>query len=319
MRQQDFEARHGDEWQRLDAWLATPAAKRAADDDFPGRYRRLCQHLALARQRRYASALVSYLNDLVLRAHHVLYGERAAGRNRWLHFLAVGFPRTLRANAAFVWLAAALFVLPTVALGLACHFDPDMIYSVMAAEDVRNIESMYDPANDRIGRERGSDTDLMMFGYYIRNNIGISFRTFAGGILFGLGSALFLLFNGVMIGATAGHLTQLGYIDTFYPFVIGHGAFELTAIVFSGAAGLKLGLALIDPGPLRRLDALRVAAREAIVIVYGVFLMLVIAAFLEAFWSSSALLPPNVKYTAGALLWSGVIAYCALAGRRHAA
>ena len=40
-----------------------------------------------------------------------------------------------------------------------------------------------------------------MFGYYIRNNTGIGFQTFAGGLLLGLGTLFFLVFNGFYIGA----------------------------------------------------------------------------------------------------------------------
>jgi hypothetical protein len=43
--------------------------------------------------------------------------------------------------------------------------------------------------------------------------------------------------------------------------------------------------------------------------------MLVIAAFLEAFWSSAALVPPPVKYGAGAFFWAVVLGYLWLAGR----
>ena len=64
---------------------------------------------------------------------------------------------------------------------------------------VAEMESMYDPANRSLGRERQSDTDLAMFGYYIANNIGIGFRTFAGGLLFGLGSMFFLGFNAMAV------------------------------------------------------------------------------------------------------------------------
>jgi len=110
-----------------------------------------------------------------------------------------------------------------------------MIYSVMGAESVRDFESMYDPENSAMGRERESDTDLLMFGYYIKHNISISFQMFAGGMLFGLGAVFFLFYNGLLLGAAAGHMANIGLGVTFFPFVIGHGAFELTAIVLSGA------------------------------------------------------------------------------------
>ena len=107
----------------------------------------------------------------------------------------------------------------------------------------------------------------------------------------------------------AGHMARSGYGETFFPFVVGHGSLELTAIVLSGAAGLKLGGALLSPGQYSRLTALRLASREAAVIVYGAGLMLVVAAALEAFWSSQAALPAIVKYSVGGALWFMTLAY----------
>eukprot|EP00903_Cladosiphon_okamuranus_P004532 g4530.t1 len=170
-----------------------------------------------------------------------------------------------------------------------------VVYSMMPAGQVRDYESMYDPANRALGRERNAGDDLTMFGFYISNNIGIGFQTFASGILFGIGAIFFLVYNGLAIGATAGYLTQAGYLDTFYPFVVGHSSFELLAIAFCGAAGLKLGFALLSPGSWRRSDALKRAAKDAVQIVYGAALMLLIAAFIEAFWSSSAAIPIPVN------------------------
>jgi uncharacterized membrane protein SpoIIM required for sporulation len=177
---------------------------------------------------------------------------------------------------------------------------------------------MYSPSTKAIGRERESDTDLAMFGFYIRNNIGIGFQTFAGGIAFGIGSLFFLVYNGVSIGTVAGYLAQFGYGETFFSFVIGHGAFELTAIVIAGAAGLKLGSALLAPGRKQRLRALADAARIAVQLMYGAALMLLVAAFIEAYWSSSADIPAAVKFTVGTVLWVGVVLYLVAGGRRAA-
>jgi uncharacterized membrane protein SpoIIM required for sporulation len=156
-----------------------------------------------------------------------------------------------------------------------------------------------------------------MFGFYIYNNISVGFRTFAGGIAAGIGTLLLLLFNGVVIGGVAGHLTRLGYHDTFWPFVAGHGSFELTAIVICGAAGLVIGHAVIAPGQLPRVQALKQSALRAVALVMGAAFMLLLAAFIEAFWSSSPA-AREVKYTMAGVLWLVVILYLTFAGRgRH--
>ena len=107
--------------------------------------------------------------------------------------------------------------------------------------------------------ERSAETDFVMFGYYIANNIGIGFRTFAGGILFGIGTLFLLVYNGLVIGGVAGHLTAIGYRDTFWSFVSAHGAFELTAIAVCGAAGLRLARAVLAPSQYSRARALALA------------------------------------------------------------
>ncbi|WP_045825829.1 stage II sporulation protein M [Teredinibacter turnerae] len=312
MKQELFEVQHAPLWEKLESELAE---KKPRDTQFPQNFRTVCHHLALAKHRRYSPQLVDRLNALVIDAHHRFYQKNRRFRYQWLDFIVFEFPLAIRRNARFVLLALALFTLPLLVMGVGCYSNNELIYSVAPAEQVQSFESMYDPDAEKIGRERDSETDLAMFGFYIKNNIGVSFRTFAGGILFGVGSIFFLVFNGLSIGSVAGHLTQMGYTSTFYPFVVGHGAFELTAIVFSGAAGMKLGYALIAPGTLSRLDALRVAGREAVIIVYGSTLMLIIAAFLEAFWSSSAALPVAVKYSVGGCLWALVAIYFLFAGR----
>jgi uncharacterized membrane protein SpoIIM required for sporulation len=196
---------------------------------------------------------------------------------------------------------------------------PELVYHFMEVSQVRGMEAMYDPASEHFLRERGSDGDLQMFGFYIFNNIGIAFRTFASGLLFGVGTAFLVLYNGLLMGAAAAHLTVVGSAHTFYPFVIGHGALELPAIVMAGGTGLELGFALIAPGAFTRAEALQRAARRSVPVIYGFTTMLLGAAFLEAFWSSQhALLGATVRYSVGAALWVAVIGFVLLAGRRDA-
>ena len=323
MSQEEFERRHAPDWERLEELLQASgkSSEKPGKDapEFPRLYRRVCQQLALARERQYATYIVDRLNDLVLRGHQHFYSAQAGMLTRMMQFAGGGFPRQVRAEWKIFLLAFALFYLPQLWMGWMTYHRPEMIYTVLDAQEVAQFDAMYKPDAPHIGRERGADSDVVMFGVYIKNNIGIGFQTFASGIAFGLGSIFFLVFNGVFLGGVAGYLTQLGYGETFWPFVIGHGAFEDTAIVLAGMSGLKLGLALIAPGQRTRLNALIDASRVAVRIVYGVVGMLVIAAFFEAFWSGSALIPAQVKYAVGAVLWTLVAAYFLLVGRSRAA
>ena len=315
MKQAAFEQNHQKNWSTLEQLLNTPKAK--ANPSFPQHYRELCNHLALAKHRRYSTQLIDYLNELVTQGHHYLYQHNYRYQLQWLNFLVFQFPSTIRRNGYFVGAALALFFVPLLVMAQACYINSELIYSIMGHADVNMMEEMYDPSNHKLGRERDSATDIYMFGYYIKNNIGIGFRTFAGGIIYGIGSIFFLVYNGIFIGATAGHLTQLGYGATFYPFIAGHGSFELIAIALSGAAGLKLGYALIRPGPYSIKNSLRFAAKDAIIIMYGVIAMLLIAAFIEAFWSSTTSLPTALKYAVGIIFWALHLIYFIFSGRKN--
>ncbi|MEO5670669.1 MAG: stage II sporulation protein M, partial [Ramlibacter sp.] len=161
--------------------------------------------------------------------------------------------------------------------------------------------------------------DWQMFGFYIMHNIGLGFQCFAGGIFAGLGSAFFLVFNGLFLGVVGGYLVASGYADNFLSFVVTHSAFELTAIVLAGAAGLRLGHSWLAPGRLTRGESIKLAAREAVVVVYGVIGLLLVAAAVEAFWSSARWVSPMVKYGVGAGCWAAVLAYLAWQGRPRVA
>ncbi len=338
MNQQTFESRYGDVWRALAGWLdraapvpvpqqgAAPPPPRppvVPTAEIPHLYRQVCQHLALSRARGYTPGLVEQLNRLALLGHQQLYGASVEGRRSdgglgVIRFVTVDLPRLLRVESRVVGLAMLLFWGAVVAAGIGVWLAPELIYTLFDPSDVRNFEQMYRPGLEALGR-READTDVAMFGYYIRNNIGIALQCFAWGLVGGVGAVVPLLYNGAILGALGAHLTRVGSGPTFFSFVIGHGSFELTAIVLAGAAGMKLGWAVLAPGRHTRAEALRLAAMKAVKIVYGAVGMLVLAAFVEAFWSPRTSVPIPVKFTVGAGLWALVIGYWLLAGRRRRA
>ena len=329
MRQEHFIVRHEAEWLAFEQWLdaraTSPRRARAdrgwrglADEDLPAAYRRLCQQLGLARRRGYSPQLVARLQELMQRGHAVMYRPPLPRWRRAFEFLLADMPRLVRAESGVMWASLILFAIPLVASFVAVQLKPELIHTLMSAQQVGEMEAMYDPAAPRLGRE--ADSDLMMFGYYIFNNIGIGLRTFASGLLAGVGPALTLAFNGVIIGGVAGHLQGSGHGDPFWRFVAGHSAFELSAIVIAGGAGLRLGLDLLAPGRRRRVDALVEGGRRGARLCLGVFAMLLAAAFIEAFWSSIGWIPAMVKYSVGGALWALVLGWLWFGGRdRHAA
>ena len=278
-------------------------------------YRRSCEHLALAQSRAYPISITQRLEHATQRAHRLVYRRSAWGTAQLRQLVLVDFPQAVRAHSRYLLVATLVFLLPAAGIALAIQQDPGFILHLLDAEQVRSFDRMYGDTSQSLGRERPADTDWQMFGYYVMHNIGLGFQCFAGGLFAGLGSIFFLAFNGLMLGGVAAYLTSTGHANNFFSFVVTHAAFELTAIVLAGAAGLRLGHAWLAPGGLARLESVKLAARDSIVVVYGVVLMLLVAALLEAFWSSSRWVEPHVKYAVGAGCWLFVLVYLGLQGR----
>jgi uncharacterized membrane protein SpoIIM required for sporulation len=316
-----FEATYAAQWDELEALLAATeqrsrwrraASQRAVPDAerLAALYRAICEHLALARGRAYPIHLSERLEDLAHRAHRLIYRQHDIGWQRLKRFLGLEVPAALRAQWRFIAVAGLLFVGPMLAMGLATWGEPARVLALMEVTQASGYEDMYRGGEGKaLGRARSADTDWQMFGFYVRHNTGIGFQCFAGGLLAGAGSVFFLVYNGLQIGGVAGFLTARGHGENFWSFVASHAPFELTAIVISGGAGLMLGYALLAPGRLRRSQALAAAARDSVPLVGAVILLLLIAAALEAFWSSSAWVPPAAKFATSAFGWLVVWAY----------
>jgi uncharacterized membrane protein SpoIIM required for sporulation len=319
VRQHQFEAAHAQEWDEFEKFLETKPKTPVFDPaDMPVRYRRICQSLALAADRQYSPELVDRLNRLALRGHHALYGNRRRQSQRVLDFLLAGFPALVRAEWRLMLAAFVLFFGPLLGLIAVLQAWPEFVHYILEPGQIAQFHQMYDPANRRLG-SREADSSLMMFGFYIWNNIRIGFQTFAGGLLFGVGSIWFLGANGVVLGAVAGYLTQIGYNRTFWSFVAGHSSLELLAIVVAGAAGLRLGMALIAPGNVSRRAALVAAAKPAVRLMYGAAAMFLAAAFVEAFWSPLTEVGFQIKILVGVSGWVVLLLYFLLAGHGRAA
>lgn len=330
MRESVFVGQYEKEWIRLSDYLhykrLSPRARRKAnlnsppldDADFPALYRRLCNQLALAETRHFSQHLIERLNRLVVDGHSLLYQHKGLNWRHFFHFIMVTFPVALRREKMVMLWATTFFVLPALITFILVQLYPDAAYSFIGEYQLRNMEAMYEPSDDdRLGHSRDADSDVYMFGVYIMNNISIALRSFAGGLIAGIGSIVVAVFNGGFLGVIFSHLQNAGYaFKTLYPFVITHGAFELTAIVISSGAGLRLGLSMLFPGRYARGESIARTARQLVPIIIGFVLMLVLAAFIEAFWSALNL-PIAVKYTVGSACWLLIFLYFFLAGRGH--
>ncbi|GHV92766.1 membrane protein [Spirochaetia bacterium] len=316
MTERSFIQRREGFWQEFEGVLSGGRKQLAARAGwFPQGFRELTQDLNTARAHGFDPQLVERLNRLVLEGNQLLYGQHDWSPKPFILFIIRTFPQKVRAQWRGLGAACLIFYGLVFFSALLCIRFPDLVYELLPESQADDLEMMYDPAGEHFLVPRDVGTDADMFGFYIYNNISIAFRTFAAGILGGIGSLFMLAVNAVFLGAAAGHLINRGLGNTFFPFIIGHGSFELTAIIISAQGGLLLGYRFFITRGLSRGASLRAAGRDALPLISGAALMLLIAAVIEAFWSSRYGLPLPLRYGAGISGWILLLLYFLFAGR----
>lgn len=305
-------------WRELEDLLRIdrPLFRRPPDQisTFVRLYRELCTDRMRAASLGASPTQIHYLDTLTSKAHSALYHTGLTGGRKGL-WLLYAFPQAFRRNFSAFQLSTLLFLLP-----FAVGFIRSLDSSTFAAEvlPLETMEAMTEAYAKDPSDGRAPGQNAFMAGFYVWNNVGIAFRCFATGILFGLGSAFFLIYNGAVTGAVFGHVIRTGGGLNILTFVSGHAPFELSAIMISGAAGLVMGDALLDPKGLTRLGSLWARRSEILALVLGAAVLLLFAAGIEGFFSPSGL-SPRTKWAVGGALFVALYAYLGLFGRKAGA
>jgi len=271
-------------------------------------YRSACADLALAYSYQLPQNTVQYLHRLVGRAHNQLYRSRRFEIGKWTHMLLFEVPKTIfqdRCVQVMFCVFWGLFILSAY-LAYSKAAWPDFAEQVLSADGIQSLEKMYE--NEIGSSARNGETNMLMAGFYTQHNTGIGLQCFAWGLLVVPGM-LVTMFNAISLGAAFGYMARPDAApagDHFFEFVRAHGPFELTAIVLSAGAGLRLGLSWMMTGGLSRGSALRKAGRQVMPVVGAAMVMFFMAALIEGFLSPSSA-PIWVK-TGVALLSSGLLA-----------
>jgi uncharacterized membrane protein SpoIIM required for sporulation len=306
-------------WRELDQLLARLDAqplRRATSAEvlrLGELYRAACTDLMLAEAHDLPRDTVAYLHGLVGRAHNAVYRAKGFRFTDWGATLFGEVPRRLRTDPA-LRLAVVVFWGSFLLCGLLAAGRPGFAEKVIGEAFVEQMEEMYKQPLDAERKDGLTRNDTAMAGFYIQHNTTIGLQCFAWGLFFGLGSLYELASNGMILGTVFGHMAVSPGARNFFTFVTAHGPFELTAIVFSGAAGLRLGSGLIDTQGQSRLASLRREAVRALPTVGAAVVLFVLAAFLEGFVSASSLPYPTkaaIALASAALL----TVYLALGGR----
>ncbi len=270
-------------------------------------YRQTATDLATVREDPTSHTLSVYLNELLGRAHNLVYMGRRGGAGRVAQFYAREFPQVFRETFPYTLLAFCVFLAGMVAGGLATLAQPQFSRYFLGPAMSDTIERRIDWTHSIVAIKPLASSGIMT------NNLSVAIATFASGILAGIGTLYLMFFNGMQLGVILAACSQVGMLKTILTFVVGHGSLEFPAIFIAGGAGLLLAKGLLFPGLWPRRASLAEAGAKAVRLFLGVVPLLIVAGVVEGFISPSSL-PWELKCTLGGALFTLLVAYVTLPG-----
>jgi uncharacterized membrane protein SpoIIM required for sporulation len=251
----------------------------------PALYRSAVSSLSVARAISLDKNLLDYLTALAGRAYLCVYGAKRRAGGAVADFFRRRFPRTVRQEGVLVAAAFAVLLLGTATGYRLSAADPERFYDLVPAQLAEGRDPSASTAELREALYGGGDTPGDWLGafsaFLATHNAEIGIGCFALGMAAGV-PVLYLLFsNGLILGAMAALYASRGLGGELWAWLLPHGVTELTALALCGAAGLKLGGAVVFPGRRTRQQALAVRGREAAVLAAGAVAMFFVAAAIE--------------------------------------
>jgi uncharacterized membrane protein SpoIIM required for sporulation len=285
---QHFMKQHRSTWSQLEQILPlfaqSPRKIPAQQIDLLTQlYKKTSNHLAHMRTNHPEDEVTHYLNQLVSQAHHAVFQEQYKSKHQLGHFFKIYFPILLLDRQRFILFAFVLFLIGALSGFIAIIIDPSHLYTVIP----KSIAGQIDP--NKIGPGGVDIPNASISAAIMTNNIKVAVLAFVGGITFGIATAYFMVFNGLLIGALAAVYWQAGKSYEFWAYILPHGVIELMAIFIAGGAGLYLGYRMFVPGQHPwRLQLIR-TAKESVQLLMGTIPLFVIAGTIEGFITPSSL------------------------------
>lgn len=259
-------------------------------------YRRASADLAVARLRWPGAEAEGFLSELVASAYRSLYRTRDRRADLW-RAVRRGIPAAVRRHLPALLLSAGLLSAGMAGGALAVTLDPRACELLVPEPVKQSVLAGRLWTGHLLSAAPGLSGAALL-----HNNVTAAALAFGLGLTAGLGTALLLLLNGLLLGSVLAYTAQHGLALSLLAFTAAHGPLELSALLLAAQAGFVLAGALVEPGEWPRGLALEAAGREAASLLGVVVPALMVAALLEAAVSPSPAYPAAAKVALGVAL-----------------
>lgn len=261
-----------------------------------------------------------YLNQLAQSIYSGVHKQKGESLKAFVSVWKTSLPLEIyrsRKNILFAFIAFLVYI----AIGVfTSYMDPDFPRLVLGDNyvnmTIQNIENG-DPL-----AVYAQGTQMEMFMMITTNNIRVAFLTFFLGFFFTLGTHAIMFSNGVMLGSFQYFFYTKGLLITSFLGIWLHGAFEISAIVLAGGAGITAGSGLLFPKSRTRMQALQLSTKRGLKIMLSLVPVLILAGFIESYVTRNYQELPDwskwtiILFSFGMILFLYVI-YPMIVARKH--
>ena len=303
------------------------AAALTSDEllQLPLLYRATLSSLSIARATTLDKALLGHLEALSIRGYFLVYGVRETRWSRLRRFILYDWPAAVRSVWKETLIIALIIVLGALTSYSLVASNPEWYFnfvdeSMSGGRDPRaSVEVLQSTLGHGKAAAGEGESGLHVFATYLfTHNSQVSILSFALGFAFGVPTMMLEYYQGIGLGAMLAVFTGKGLGYDFGGWLFIHGTTELFAAALSGAAGLRIGGAMVFPGAKGRLQAVAEAGRTAGKVMIGVILMLFAAGLLEGF-GRQLITDTMLRYATGTLMLLLWLAYYYIPRREDAA
>jgi uncharacterized membrane protein SpoIIM required for sporulation len=264
-----------------DRWLRNQHMPSEDPDEMAADFTQLVNDLAYAKTFYPAGKVTNFINSEASKIYLNIYKNRKEESNRLVTFWKYDLPLTIYKHHKVM-----LFSLVVFSVFFAIGFftsakDDTMARSIFGDGYIDMTQDNIDNKNPFGVYEFGNP--VLSWLHIMINNIQVSFRFFAEGLLCGIPTFLDLSGEGVRLGVFDQFISAKGFGVDFWLVVFVHGTLEIAAFVLSAGAGFILGKSFLFPGTIRRVDAFKQGAKDGVKIMAGLMPVFALAAFFEGF------------------------------------
>ncbi|MFO7657862.1 MAG: stage II sporulation protein M [Bacteroidales bacterium] len=293
MKEVTFLQKNKARWERFDN--ALDGGYVLKPDELSDLFLQITDDLAFSKTYFHGTNTTAYLNMLAKKAHLLIYRNKPVKRNRIAAFWTKDYPLLVYASRKEIGYSFIVFIAAVLIGVVSTLYDPGFERIIMGDEYInQTLENIN--RGDPLAVYKSMNQTEMFLGISL-NNIYVSFLVFVFGVFTSVGSGLYLIRNGIMLGAFQTFIAGKGFLLDSFATIWIHGTLEIFAIIVAGAAGIILGNSIVFPGSFTRLESFKKGAMRGTKLVFGLIPVFIIAAFLEGFVTRYTAAPYVLRFS----------------------